>query len=177
MANTRTYSRSFAGGELSPEMFGRIDDAKFQSGAAVLQNFIVTPTGAAKNRAGFAYVNATKNNGVARLIPFTFSLNQTMVIELGDGYARFHTQGETLDYSATQPAFLASGAVAYTVANPTVIDFTSHGFANGQSVVLAIVGVAPPGSSVAYPTGLGYGPLHCPGHRCEQLQSSRSGDR
>lgn len=158
MANTRVYSRSFAGGELSPEMFGRIDDAKFQSGAAALRNFFVTPTGAAKNRAGFAFVNNTKNNGVARLIPFTFSLNQTMVIELGDGYARFHTQGETLVYSATQPAFLPSAGVTYTIANPTVITFTNHGFASGQSVVLAVFGVAPPGSFVSYPTGLEYGP-------------------
>jgi hypothetical protein len=70
MPSTRVYSRSFAGGEISKEMFGRIDDAKFQSGAATLRNFIATPTGAAENRAGFAYVKATKNNGKARLIPF-----------------------------------------------------------------------------------------------------------
>ena len=52
MATTRTFNRSFSGGELSPEMFGRIDDQKFQSGAAKLQNFIALPQGPAANRPG-----------------------------------------------------------------------------------------------------------------------------
>lgn len=96
MANTRIFSRSFAGGIISPEMFGRIDDAKFQTGCAILRNFIATPQGPAENRPGFAFVKATKNNGVARLIPFTYSSDQTMVVEAGEQYFRFHTQGETL---------------------------------------------------------------------------------
>src|SRR4051794_13701754 len=98
MAGTREYTRSFAGGEISPDMYGRIDDAKYLSGAATLRNYIALPTGPAQNRAGFAMVKATKGNGEARLIPFTFSLKQTMVVELGAGYARFHTNGETLEY-------------------------------------------------------------------------------
>lgn len=96
MANTKNFTRSFAGGELSPAMFGRIDDAKYQSGAALLRNFISTPQGPAENRPGFAYVLATKNNGVARLISFVYSSTQTMVLELGNQYIRFHTMGETL---------------------------------------------------------------------------------
>lgn len=96
MPNSKVYIRSFGAGELSEEMFGRIDDAKFQAGAALMQNFIATPQGPARNRAGFAYVANTKANGVARLIPFTFNKTQTMVIELGDMYIRFHTQGENL---------------------------------------------------------------------------------
>ena len=31
----KTFFRSFAGGEITPEMFGRIDDAKYQSGLAL----------------------------------------------------------------------------------------------------------------------------------------------
>jgi hypothetical protein len=97
MPMTRTFFRSFAGGELSPEMFGRIDDVKFQTGAAKLRNFIAMPQGPAENRAGTAFVRAVKNSAKrTRLIPFTFSTTQTMVLELGDGYIRFHTQGATL---------------------------------------------------------------------------------
>jgi len=158
MPSMRTYNRSFAGGEISPEMFGRIDDAKFQSGAASLLNFIARPTGAAMNRSGFAYVSATKNNGVARLIPFTYSMGQTMVIEMGNQYARFHTQGSTLEYSATQPAFKPSFSASYTVASPTVLTKTAHGLTTGDSVVLAVFYLPPPGGSIAYPTGLSYGP-------------------
>ena len=109
MANTRTYNRSFAGGELSPEMFGRIDDVKFQTGAAKVRNFIVTPQGPAENRPGFAYVREVKDSSKkTRLIPFTYSNEQTLVIELGAGYFRFHTMGATV----------LSGGVPYEIANP-----------------------------------------------------------
>jgi len=108
MANTRTFNRSFAGGEMSPEMYGRIDDVKFQTGAAKLLNFIATPQGPAENRPGFAFVRAVKDSSKkTRLIPFTYSTTQTMVIELGAGYIRFHTQGATL----------LSGGVPYEIAN------------------------------------------------------------
>lgn len=134
MASTRTYSRSFAGGELSAEMFGRIDDARFQAGAAKVRNCLVTPTGAVKNRAGFAFVKATKANGAARLIPFTFSLNQTMVIELGNEYARFHTQGETLQYSLSGVSewVAPSGDISYTTSAPAIITWNGHGLTTGQ---------------------------------------------
>lgn len=56
MANVRTLQRSFAGGEMSPEMFGRIDDVKFQTGAAKLRNFIAKPQGPVENRSGFEFV-------------------------------------------------------------------------------------------------------------------------
>lgn len=139
MPKTKTYNRSFAGGEISPEMFGRIDDAKFQSGAATMRNNIVTPTGSAKNRAGFAYVNATKNNGPAKLLPFTYNINQSMVIELGEGYARFHAQGATLKYAAGQRAFVppatTAGGLAFTVGTPGTVTWPNHGLQNGDKIV------------------------------------------
>ena len=113
MPTTRTFFRSFAGGELSPEMFGRIDDVKFQTGAAKLRNFIAMPQGPAENRPGTAFVRAVKNSAKrTRLIPFTYSTTQTMVLELGDGYIRFHTQGATLLVGA--PA-LYNPALTYAI--------------------------------------------------------------
>jgi hypothetical protein len=109
MPNVRTLQRSFAGGEMSPEMFGRIDDVKYQTGAATMKNFIATPQGPAENRPGTAFVRAVKDSTKrTRLIPFTYSTTQTMVIELGAGYIRFHTQGATL----------MSGGSPYEIANP-----------------------------------------------------------
>lgn len=109
MANTRTFNRSFAGGEVSPQMFGRIDDQKFQTGAAKMLNFIAMPQGPAENRPGFAYVNSVKDSTKkTRLISFTYSTTQTMVIEIGAGYFRFHTMGATL----------MNGAVPYEISNP-----------------------------------------------------------
>ncbi|WP_244973648.1 hypothetical protein [Polynucleobacter paneuropaeus] len=110
MPNVRTLSRSFGGGELTPEFYGRIDDAKFQTGLAKCRNFIVLPHGPAANRPGFAYVNSTKYSGSkkAKLIPFSYSTTQTMVLEFGNQYIRFHTQGATL----------LSGGVPYEVTTP-----------------------------------------------------------
>ena len=100
MPNTRTFKQTFSGGEISPEMFGRIADNKFQQGAALVRNFIVKPQGPAQNRSGFAFVNEVKDSTKkTRLLSFTFSTVQTMIIEFGDQYFRFHTQGQTLKYT------------------------------------------------------------------------------
>lgn len=97
MANVRTLQRSFGGGEVSPEMFGRIDDQKYQAGMALCRNFIVKPQGPVENRPGTQFVREVKDSTKAvRLIPFTYSTDQTMVLEFGNQYIRFHTQGATL---------------------------------------------------------------------------------
>ncbi|MGL4668600.1 MAG: hypothetical protein ACRCWR_11825 [Saezia sp.] len=97
MANVKKIQLSFGGGEISPEMMGRIDDAKYQGGLERCRNFIVRPQGPVENRAGFEFVRAVKHSSQkVRLISFTFSTTQTMIIEMGAGYFRFHTQGATL---------------------------------------------------------------------------------
>jgi hypothetical protein len=106
MANTRFLQRSFSGGEITPEMFGRIDDVKYQSGLATCRNFIIKPHGPAENRPGTTFVREVKNSAKkVRLIAFTFSTTQTLVIEMGEYYFRFHTQGGTV----------LSGGVPYEV--------------------------------------------------------------
>jgi hypothetical protein len=105
----KSYKASFNGGELTPEFFGQIGDAKFQTGLATCRNFVVKPQGPIENRAGFAYVREVKDSTKrTRLLPFTYSTTQTMILELSAGWFRFHTQGATL---------LAAG-VPYELANP-----------------------------------------------------------
>lgn len=112
MANVRTLQRSFSGGEVSPEMFGRSDDAKYQSGLALCRNFVVKPQGPAENRSGFAFVREVKDSTKkVRLITFTYSTTQTMVIEVGAGYFRFHTQGSTLLHGAASAWITATAYV------------------------------------------------------------------
>jgi len=99
MANIRTLIRSFAGGEVTPEFWGRIDDVKFQTGLAKCRNFITLPHGPVENRPGTQFVRESKyGNYKSRLIPFKFSSQQTFAIEMGVGYFRFHTLGATLLY-------------------------------------------------------------------------------
>ena len=100
MPVTRTFSKSFGAGEISPAMFGRLDDKKYQAGAATMRNFIAKPQGPAENRSGFKFVKEVKDSTKkTRLLSFTFNTTQTMVIEMGHEYFRFHTQGATLNYS------------------------------------------------------------------------------
>ena len=105
MAVTRVTQFSYNSGEIGGLMQGRSDDSKYASGLARCLNAFVTPQGPIKNRAGFMYVATVKDNtSKPRLIPFTYSADQTVVIELGDKYARFYTWGrQLLDPETSEP--------------------------------------------------------------------------
>lgn len=142
MANLRMLQRSFAGGEVAPELFGRIDDVKYQTGLATSRNFITKPQGPAENRPGFEFVREAKDSTKAvRLIPFTYSTTQTMVLEVGAGYFRFHTGGATL--LAGSPA-VYSAITAYVVG-----DMCASGGVNYYCIA-ATTGNAPPNASYWY---------------------------
>ena len=137
MPNTRTYYRSFAGGEISPDMFGRIDDTKFQTGLARMKNFIAMPQGSADNRPGTEYVNEVKDSTKkTRLIPFSYSTTQTMVIEMGDGYMRFHTNGGTLQ-PGTTPQYSTTKTISSVDTGTNTFTSSNHGYANGTQVQIA----------------------------------------
>jgi hypothetical protein len=154
MPNVRNLQVSFSGGEMSPEMFGRIDDIKVKTGLALCKNFIVKPQGPIENRSGTSFVNEVKNSlKTVRLIPFTFSTTQTMVLEFGDLYIRFHTQGATLQY-ATPAAYATTHATAtiaisktatvtMTIATPCVVSWAAHTLANGDRVIFTTTGALP----------------------------------
>jgi hypothetical protein len=169
MPMTRTFFRSFAGGELSPEMFGRIDDVKFQTGAAKLRNFIAMPQGPAENRPGTAFVRAVKNSAKrTRLIPFTYSTTQTMVLELGDGYIRFHTQGATL---------LAGTGAAYNGATPYTVGSMVSYLGNNYYCILASTGNLPTNATYWYliPSAAYEIPTPWSAHRQTAHSASRTG--
>lgn len=129
--NVRTLLRSFAGGEISPEMFGRLDLDKFQTGLKTCRNFIVLPHGPARFRNGTGYVLAAKHaDKVARVIEFAYSTDQTYAIELGDQYIRFHTQSGTLLETAKN----VTGA---TQASPGVLTIAGHGYSDGDTLYLS----------------------------------------
>lgn len=111
-------------------MFSRIDDGKYQTGLALCKNFLVEPQGPIANRPGFAYVNSVKDpTKPPRLIPFTFSSTQTMVLEVGEKYIRFHTEGATV---------LGSNGLPYEVTTPYMIKdvFDIHYVQSGDIMTL-----------------------------------------
>lgn len=123
----KTLLRSFAGGEITPELYGRIDLTKFQTGLATCRNFIVLPHGPAARRAGFEYVLEAKDSTrQVRLIPFSYAADQTVVLEFGHQYIRFHVNGDTL---------LESAKAIVSIAGSTVT-VTAHGWSNGDWVFI-----------------------------------------
>jgi hypothetical protein len=82
---------SFAAGELSPSLWARDDFDKYSAGARRLHNFVPTPWGSAANRPGTRYAGETYGNGQARLIPFTFSETDTLMLVFTDQLLRFYT--------------------------------------------------------------------------------------
>lgn len=118
MSAFRTFQAAFNAGEFAPSMIARQDSDKYAKGLAKCRNFLIEPQGPVMNRPGFVFVNKAKTAETAvRLIPFVFSTSQTMVLEFGDHYIRFHTQGRTLMKSATQPE-AKEGDVPYEVETP-----------------------------------------------------------
>jgi len=84
---------SFAGGELTPALYGRTDLQKYDVGASRLENMIVLRYGGATRRPGFRYVAKTQGGRKARLIPFQYSTEQSYVLEFTAGCIRVFTQG------------------------------------------------------------------------------------
>lgn len=89
----RHYFRSFAGGEIAPEMYGRVDLAKNQTGVQRCYNFSITPQGVAENRAGSRYVGSTKSNERAWLRSFVRPNGQGLLLEMGTSYIRIYNAG------------------------------------------------------------------------------------
>jgi len=141
---------SFAGGEMTPEFFGHYDDPKYRSGLALCQNMIVLPHGPVARRPGTKFVRGAKNNDLTcRLIPFERAADDTMVIEMGQNYFRFHTMGATLSDAHGTPAAYNAGT-AYVPGNA----MTSGGVTYYN--ILASTGNAAPNATYWYamPTGV-----------------------
>lgn len=125
---TKTLLRSFAGGEITPELYGRLDLSKFQTGLAKCLNAIVLPHGPASRRPGFAFINEAKDSTrPVRLLPFAFSASQTAILEFGHQYVRFHIDGATL---LEDPVTISS------ISGSTVNTTAAHGFATGDWVYI-----------------------------------------
>ena len=80
MATVKHFS--FAGGELSPSLYARTDQAKYQTGARALKNVYVPKSGGAFNRPGTEFV--CELPGITRLIPFVFNDTDTYMLALID---------------------------------------------------------------------------------------------
>jgi hypothetical protein len=90
MATKKFIQTSLNAGELAERMAGRVDFQKFFNGLSTMVNAIPLKQGGAEKRPGLEWVAEAK--GKARLFPFEFSVEDTVVIEAGDEYMRFFTE-------------------------------------------------------------------------------------
>ena len=134
MARVAVQLTNFTGGELSPRLDGRNDLAKYSSGCSTLENLIVYPHGSAARRPGTNFVaEVADSTKKTRLIPFEFSTTQTYMLEFSNLKIRvFKDNGAVLEGDKTISAI--------TKANPAVVTATSHGYENGDEVLISGVG-------------------------------------
>lgn len=93
---------SFNSGEIAPELEGRLDLAKYASGARYVLNFIPLDFGGITRRPGFAYIAEAKDHASPpRIIDFVYNDVQAYVIELGELYARFYMLGGQIANTGT----------------------------------------------------------------------------
>jgi len=119
--------RSFAGGEITPELYGRLDLAKFQTGLAKCLNFRTQPHGPAERRTGFAFSAEVRDSTRAvRIIPFAFSATQTAILEFGHNYVRMHLDNAAL---------LEANKVVVSIVGP-IVTVTGHAWSTGDDVYI-----------------------------------------
>jgi hypothetical protein len=125
---------NFTAGELSPRLDGRTDVGKYFNGCKTLENMVVHPHGAATRRPGTKFVHEVKTSSEkTRLIPFEFSTTQTYIMEFGNQYIRFYKDQGIITLTDKTIS-------AITKANPGVVTATSHGYSNGDHVIISSVG-------------------------------------
>ncbi len=99
---------SLSAGEITPSLFGRVDIDAYRLGLAHANNFFVNYHGGLKNRSGFRFIGQAKRNDEVVLIPFSFSTIQTYMLEFGENYIRFISNG----------GYILDGLVPLEVATP-----------------------------------------------------------
>ena len=133
MPRTTLSLTSFVSGEFSPKMDGRSDFDKYSSGTKTLENFLIHPQGAATRRVGTQFIAEVKDSTKkTRLIPFEFSTTQTYILEFGDQYIRFFKdKGQITESTKT--------ITGITQANPAVVTSATHGYSNGDFIIITSV--------------------------------------
>lgn len=134
---------TFAGGEIAPSVYGRIDQVKYSTGLRTCRNFIVQRHGGAANRPGTEFIVETKHSAKAsRLIKFVFNSSQTYILEFGDRYIRF---------IRNQAPITVSGVAAYNGGTSYVVGDLVSSVGINYYCIAATTGNAPPNVTYWYP--------------------------
>lgn len=83
--------RAFGRGEVGPDIWGRADLEAWHAGLEICENIVVLKAGILSARGGTRFVGEVKNSSQqSRLVPFEASPQQSFMIEIANGKARFY---------------------------------------------------------------------------------------
>ena len=152
---------SFASGEWAPKLRSRVDIAKYHAGAELLRNFYVDYSGGgASTRQGTRFCNQAFNSAKpVRLIGFQPSPTLSYVLEFGDGYIRFFSNGSpilesSIAVTSTSGNTITTASNSYNVGDWVFIGglyyiVTSPGATFSVSDLFGNTSVTPSGATVA----------------------------
>ena len=105
MARLTLNQTNFTAGELSPRMLGRVDIARYQNGAEIIENAWPVIHGGCVRRDGTLLCAPAKfANKRCRLIPYVFNTSQAYMVEFGDLYIRvFYPDGTATGVELVSP--------------------------------------------------------------------------
>lgn len=140
---TDLIKRHGAGGELSPAIGAMVDLAKYGQGWDTQRNMWTNRSGIPEDRPGFSWVASTKILGnTCRLISWSYSSQQTYMLEFGDKYIRFFQNGAPV---------LVSGVAAYNAGTGYAIGNLVSNAGINYYCIAATTGNAPPNVTYWYP--------------------------
>lgn len=127
----RLAQANFSKGEIAPDLYGRFDVDAYQASVRKARNVVILKYGGLTKRPGTRLVaEVLDDSKPVRIVPFQFSIEQTYVLEMGQGYMRVASAGglvlnEELAITAITNEAQARVTAAY------------HGYSVGQQVYLS----------------------------------------
>lgn len=127
----RALLPNFSKGEISPELYGRIDTAQYGTGLKTARNWIVQKYGGVTFRPGTRLVGKWDDpDNPVWFFPFQFSIDQSYVMAFGQGFMRPLALGGFVVEQDTK-------IIGATNANPAVLHVPFHGYAVGDRLYLS----------------------------------------
>lgn len=122
---------NFSGGEVAPEVFGRIDSEVYKNSAKRFENFISMTQGAAVFRGSTTFLHPTRLQKTGRIEKFAYNDDQVYTLEFTDLKLRIYEDDEL----TLTPTTIAISAA--TKANPCVLTMVGHGFSTNDEIYVS----------------------------------------
>lgn len=135
MPKASSIQSAYNVGEISPLVYGRVDQEWYGSAVAVCLRYIPLVQGPLTRCPGTHFVSEVKDSSAVTIIRrFEFSTTQAYVIEFGNQYCRFYKDNALITLTP-------QNVTAVTKANPAVLTYSgADTYANGDRVIAATVG-------------------------------------